>query len=213
MTNDIQSLLANTFDETMTAYHEASHTIYGLLHYLMIETVFIYFDENTKRAVGFTYYLNAELEAIGDDQLFLYLITNEISLKYAGLIGEKIHFKNFCGKEKFPRFLKDGSEEDTNSAAKLIRDFELAPMGKNRIKYKKKLKKQIEKELKENWSSVILIANTLLVKKKLSYSNLKNILTTKSKNKCFWKKKFKIIDDIFLCEDMEEDQLKSILGI
>ena len=202
------------FDSLSTSIHESSHVIYGLLKGFIIESVSIYEDKEAKRVLGMTYYNNPELETIHDPDLFLYMAEHEICLKYAGLVSEKHFFKMITGQDKLPSPLKGGSSEDGISASSIIHKYNLAPSGKKRKAYKKKLVEQTLRDLQQNWDAVMLVANTLYSKKKLSYSNLKTLLTTKSNNKKFWKQKFKTIDSIFdNIDDLDEDRLKVILSI
>jgi len=49
----------------------------------------------------------------------------------------------------------------------------------------------------EHWEAIDLVAHSLFKHKRLSYQDLKVLLTTKSRNRKFWKETFKEIDQIF----------------
>lgn len=204
--------LAHTYEFIATAYHEAGHTVYGLLHNMRIISVFAYQNKRTKRIDGFTHYENYFHSEIADPQLICAILKNEICISYAGLGAEKYHFKKISGSDKFPMFLRDGSSDDTLSASELIRKFNLAAPGRKRYALKQKLIKETATELQLHWEAVDLVAHALFQKKKLNYSDLKQLLTKKSTNKKFWKEKFKIIDYMFENEGkLDEKELKSIM--
>lgn len=197
-----------------TAYHEAGHTIYGLLNYMKIESVYVFEEKKSKRIEGFTYYNSPDLGTIKDNILLNNRLYAEIGLSYAGLVAEKHHFKMISGSEKFPLFLRDGSSHDTFSASQIIRKFDLAPPGQKRYSYKKKVIKEVRVELCEHWDAVTLIAHALFHKKKLNFLDLKSILLKKSKNKEFWKNKFKTISSFYdNVETIDEKKLKFILSL
>jgi hypothetical protein len=204
--------LANTYEFISTNYHEAGHVIYGLLHFMKIDVVLVEENKKTKRVDGLTHYTNYFNSQITDPQLISLILKNEICMSYAGLCAEKYHFKTISGSDKFPLFLRDGSSEDTISAAKLINKFDLAPAGKKRYVLKQKLIKETSLELRAHWEAISLIAHALFQRKKLIYDDLKQILIKKSINKKFWKEQFKQIDFIhnnsYLLDELE---LKTIL--
>lgn len=208
---DIIKRVAKTHELISTAYHEAGHTVYGLLHFMKIETVYI-FEGKKSRIDGFTYYEYPDFTMIQDPELFSLLLNAEICMKYAGLAAEKNNFKEISGSDKFPMVLRDGSSDDTLAAAKLIKVYNIVPPGKKRYSYKKKLVRQITQELQNNWDAVILVAHGLFQKKKLYFSDLKDILTKKTENKEFWKEQFKNISFIQENYDiLDEKSLKSFL--
>jgi len=210
---DIRRKFHKTHESLSTSYHEAGHTVYGLLHFIKIEDVSIFENKKTKRIEGFTHYNSLDIETIIDPILFSDRLHIEISISYSGLIAEKILFKNISGSGVFPLFLKDGSQDDTSSAALLLRKYNLAPAGPKRYNYKQKLIRQVTKELQINWNAVEIVAHALFEKKKLSYLDLKQLLLRKSKNKKFWKKQFKIFDDIYDAERLDENAMKIILSL
>ena len=113
------------------------------------------------------------------------------------MIAEKQHFKNISGSDKFPLLLRESSSDDTSYAAGLIKQYNIVPAERKRFYYKKKLIKETLIELREHWDAVTLVSHALFKKKKLSYHELKILLTRKTKNKELWKNKFKVVDRIF----------------
>lgn len=197
-----------------TSYHEAGHTIYGLLRCMKIECVYVFEDKKIKRINGFTYYNSPTLEKIKDFTLLSDRINAEIGLAYSGLIAEKYYFKIGSGSERFPIFLRQGSSNDTYFASKIIKKYNLSPSGKKRFLFKKKIIKDVQQELQENWNAVILVAHALFKNKKLSYLELKELLTKKASNKEFWKKQFEAISYQYdNASTLEEKDFKYMLGI
>lgn len=211
--NDLRKKVTQTQESISTSYHEAGHAIYGLLCSKYIESVYIFENKKTKRIDGFTHYESHEIKNINDSELLNNRLTVEVCLLYAGLAAEKHQFKLMSGSDKFPIFFRDGSSDDTLTASSIIRKHNLAPPGKKRYAYKKKLIKEIIKDLKDNWEAVTLVAHALFKRKKLSFLDLKTILTKKTKNRDFWKEKFKTIDQLYNnAGDLDEKTLKSILS-
>jgi hypothetical protein len=209
-----KSDLAKCSELLSTIYHEAGHTIYGLLHFIKIETVYVSEDKTSKRIEGFTHYNFSTLENIKDPILLLNRINAEIGLFYAGLAAEKYYFKIASGSDKFPLFLRDGSSYDTYSVSNIIKKYNLAPPGRKRYDFKKKIIKDANQELQNNWEAVILVAHALFKKKKLCFLEIKTLLTKKSKNKEFWRNQFKIIN--YCCDNehtLDEKDLKCMIGI
>ena len=117
--------------------------------------------------------------------------------KYAGLTAEKFHFKKMSGSDKFPLYWRDGSSDDTKDAAYLIKRFSPVAPGKKRYAYKKKIIKRTFTLLEQHWDAVTIVAHALVQKKRLGFSELKELLIKKSEDKEFWKDRFKDIADIF----------------
>lgn len=195
---DIRKKITHVHDMISTSYHESGHTIYGLLHFMMIESVFVFEGKKSKRIEGVTNFDSPDLSKIKNPKLLSELVYHEICFKYAGLTAEKHYFKVISGSDKFPIFLRDGSSEDTMSAAYYIRKYNMAPPGKKRYDYKKEVINKTLNELKENWDAVTIVAHALFQKKKLNYLDLRKLLINRSKNKKFWKLQFDKIDNIYL---------------
>jgi len=192
---DSKNNAAFTHNLISTSYHEAGHTIYGLLHLAKIESVQV-FPQGANKVRGFTHFDFLTADGFLDENLINYAVVSEICLMYAGLTAEKYHFKTISGSDKLPLFLKDGSSDDTKKAAELIKQYELAQPGKLRYSFKKKLIIKTLQELKDNWDSVNCIAHGLFQKRRLYYTDLNDILCN-SENKKFWRDQFKAIDHIY----------------
>ncbi len=204
--------IAKQYELITTSFHESGHAIFALLAKIHVPLVYVFHNKKNNRMEGSCHYHIPDFSRIEDKTLFSILVEKEIGIKYAGLTAEKYHFKTVSGSDKFPVFLRDGSSNDTMSAAYLIRQHNIVPPGKKRYEYKKKKIKEILHVLQDNWNDVVLIAHSLFNKKKLSFQDLKNILTKKSDKKQFWKNQFKIIEKIFIkLNTLDEIELKSIL--
>ena len=197
-----------------TSYHESGHAIYALLHLIKIQHVYVYENKRNKRIEGLAQYNNTDLDQFTDIELFNERLHAEIGVYYAGIVAEKRLFVINSGYDKFPMFLRDGSSDDISRAAKLFQKYNLVEAGRKRYNYKRNIIKQVDKELQEHWDAVMLVAHALFKKKKLSYLDLQKLLTTKSKNKQFWKQQFKAIN--YLHENaahLDQNDLKSMLGL
>lgn len=169
------------------AHHESSHVICALMHYLYVYNVNVMTYKNQEDG-NTNYYVYAINDSIKNILLF-----SELHFFYAGLIGEKIYYKDICGSIKFPMHLKEGSSYDIAEASAIIRNNNLAPPGKSTFLLKKQIQYDVEMILKQYWDDVKIVAHALYQKKKLTFDDLKYLLTRKSVNKDFWKSKFKKI--------------------
>ncbi len=209
---NIRKKFHKTHELISTSYHEGAHVIYGLLHLINIESATVFENRRSKRIEGYTEYHSMPIESIQDTDLFNEFLHAEICLSYAGLVAEKRLFKMISGSDKFPMFLRDGSSNDIKEAAALFQKYSLAEPGRQRYNYKQTLIKAIDKELQEHWDAISLISHNLFKKKTLLYSDIKNILIKKSKNKEFWKKQFKNIEYIYENDlSLKEKDLKSFI--
>lgn len=211
----IRKKFAQTHEMIFVSYHEAGHAVYGLLHFMKIDPVYVCETKKQKRMWGVTHFESVlDLKKIQDTNLDFERVYTEICMQYAGLTAEKYHYKTMSGSDKFPMTFKQGSESDTSTAAALIRQYNLAPPGRKRYAYKKKLIKETLKELQDNWDAVTLVAHALFEKRKLTFLDLQNLLTKKSKNKSFWKEQFKTINYIFNnSEELDEKEIRFKLSI
>lgn len=210
----IRKKFHETHELISTAYHEAGHTIYGLLHLMNVESVLVFTDKKSKRIEGFMHYNPTDLNAIQDLTLFNDRLHAEICLSYAGLVAEKRFFKMISGSDKFPMFLREGSSHDTSEARALFQKWGLCKSGRERYNYKQRLVKQINLELVEHWDAITLVAHSLFKKKRLYFSELQDLLTKKSKDKQFWKEQFKAINHLYKNgEVLDEKEIKSILSL
>lgn len=194
--------LAQNLRIISVSYHEAAHTIAALLHFMLVSEVAVI---ELKRHVGghtnYDMFVSENKFDEIDKKIKDYLILSEVYLKYAGLMGESIHFEDMSGSKKLPLILKIGNEPDIQEAAAIIKKYNLVEAGEKRYLYKKKLFRQITAILKEYWSDVKLIAHALYDRRKLQYDDLKQILLKKSINKKFWQQQFRNIDLLFKDRD------------
>lgn len=213
---DIRRKLSYDHELIATCYHESGHTISGLLNYMMIGSVGIEItkDKRKHKDLGYTNFETAlDFEQVLNKDLAQNLIISEIHINYAGLAAEKIFYKDLAGTDKLPMVLKHGSYMDRDSASDLIKKNNLAPAGKKRHLYKKRLFTQSKRSLENYWSDVKLISHALFDKRKLYFIDLKNILQRKSENKAFWKQQFKDIDVVFeAAKNNDEDLVFKILS-
>lgn len=192
----ITKIIARDYELVTTAYHEAGHTISGILCYMQITSACVIDSE--KRIRGETVFDTLSNAAyIDDQQLFAYDVKAMIYLSYAGLAVEKLYYKYTSGSSRFPIVLRDGSSLDIATAAGIIRKYNLSPSGKKRHAFKKRLFNEITEILESHWDDIRLLAHALFAKKKLNYGKIRNILCYNSKNKDFWREKFKAIGKIY----------------
>jgi hypothetical protein len=212
---EIRKKVTKTHELISTSYHEAGHVVYALLHLMYVQSVVVFEHKQLKRIHGLTTYrYPSELDLVEDSILFNALLKSEIGLCYAGLTAEKYHFKSISGSDQTPLFISDGSGEDNESAAKTIVKYNLVSPGRKRYLYKQKLIRGVLSELQHNWDAVTLIAHALFKHRRLSYNDLQELLTKKSRNKKFWKEQFKKINYLYdNSETLDEKDLKSILDI
>jgi hypothetical protein len=167
-------------------YHESSHAILALYNCFQ---VFYMSVRNPDEKDGRTdFYIPLEIK---DQELKRSLLMAELQTMYAGLMGERILYRDLCGNGKFPKHLQVGLSFDIKLASNLIRRHELAPAGKETAEFKKNIQRKVEKILMEHWDSVKLIAHALHKNRKIvSFEELRQLLTRKSNEKEFWREKF-----------------------
>jgi hypothetical protein len=192
--NEVRKKVTKTYELITTSYHEAGHTIFALLHYMKVNSVYIFEHKIFKRIHGFTQYESNLLE---DDTNLSVLLEQEIGLSYAGLLAEKHHFKSISGSDQVPMFIKEGSSDDLLAIRQIIQKYNPVHAGKERVAYKKKIIRKSLALLIQYWEAVDLVSHNLFKHKRLSYQDLKTLLTTKSRDKKFWKETFREIDRIF----------------
>lgn len=198
------------------SFHEAGHTLLCLLNFSRVEVVKIGIVSGlTDIQYGETTYESVfEHSKFSNSLLFNFNIHSEIAILYAGQESERHLFKECSGSNKFPFFLKNGSHFDKKQAHQLIKRYINVSAGLERAAFKKAAIKETYNTIHENWKDVQLIAHALFKSKRLFYKNLKKLLTTKSKNKEFWKNQFRAIDKIFReKEKIDAGELQVILGI
>lgn len=210
--NNLRKKVTKTHELIAVSYHESGHAIYGLLNYMKINSITVFNSSKSSRGYGTTSYNPAIDENVSDPILFDFWLKSELGLCYAGTCAERLYFKIISGSDNIPRFLKDGCEDDLASAANLIIKYQLATPGKKRYAYKQKMIKDTCQYLQEYWDDIVLISHSLFNKKRLYYTDIKALLSKKSKNKNFWKEQFKIIDCLSdNAGNLDIETIKSIL--
>jgi ATP-dependent Zn protease len=192
---EVRKKVTKTYELITTSYHEAGHTIYALLHYMKVNYVYVFEHKIFKRIHGFTQYESHDFDK--DNVDFIPMLEQEIGLSYAGLLAEKLHFKSISGTDQVPMFIKEGSSDDLSAIRKMLQKYNIVPAGKKRYAYKQKVARKTTTILMEHWDAIDVIAHALFKHKRLSYQDLKQLLTTKTKDKKFWREKFKDIESIF----------------
>ena len=192
-----------------TAWHEASHTIVYLYYLKKVDRVHIISDQDQ---YGLTLITAFDPSESDDKILTKMLILQELQAIYAGLIGEKIYYKEICGLDHFPMHLRSGSSSDIREASRLIQRYRLSTPGRDRYQLKIQIQKDAKKVLQDNWGDVRLIAHALCQTKDLSYQAIKDILTKKSKNRDVWKRKFKMMSFLYASEEITFEQIKQGLA-
>lgn len=182
-----------------TCYHEAGHAICALLMFAKVSNVFVQKDRLISGATDFDV-----IENVQDSELADFITKSEININYAGMVAEKIFYKDITGSTILPNVLKKGCEEDVRQVADIIKKNNLSPPGQKRYSYKKKIQSDTNKLLLEYWEDVKIVAHSLFDKKKLNYEDLKLVLTKKSSNKDFWKNQFKYIS-LYIDQEKEID--------
>jgi|SRR5271170_879567 len=185
-------LKKQSFDYELIAmsYHEAGHVVCGLYNYLYVHDANVMTP--TKREGGTNFYIYGN-ESVEDEELNKILLIFELQALYAGLIAERMYYKDICGSSKFPMHLKNGSTYDTSLASKIIRKNNLAPSGKQTFLFKKQIQYDVEQLLAEHWDAIKVIAHSLYTKRRVTFDELKYVLTRKTSYKDVWKSKFRKI--------------------
>lgn len=192
---EVRKKVTKTYELINTSFHEAGHAVYALLSLMKVSSVYIFEHKIYKRVHGFTQYESHDLDE--NHINFHILLEQEIGLSYAGLLAEKYHYKSISGSDQIPMFIKEGSYEDLLAIRKIIEKYNLAAPGKKRSAYKQKMARKTLSVLIKHWDAIELIAHGLFKHKRLSYDDLRELLTKKSKNKVFWKEQFKNINQSF----------------
>lgn len=191
---EVRKKVTKTYELIATSYHEAGHTIFALLHCMKVNSVYVFEHKIFKRIHGFTQY---ESRSTTENCHIADFLEQEIGLSYAGLLAEKYHFKMISGSDQVPMFIKEGSSDDLSDIRQIINKYNPVPAGNKRYAYKQAIARKTTALLAEHWDSVDVVSHALFKHKKLSYQDLKALLTTKTKNRKFWRGIFKEIERIF----------------
>ena|ERR1700722_6135560 len=172
------------------AWHEAGHAACALNNFMHVFNVSVMTPKNQ---TGNTDWFMYDVKNVEDEELSKILFICELQTLYAGLIAEKMYYKDICGSDKFPMHLKIGSSMDTTDASHIIRKNKLVKPGRQTVLFKKQIQQDATAFLVEHWDAVRVIAHRLYKKHRLSFDELKFLLTRKTNHKEFWKEKFKKI--------------------
>jgi hypothetical protein len=206
-----KKIFLKNYDLISATYHEAGHAVSGLLNFIKIIAVEAKEYKDGKTG-GWVCFDNCSAQKNSDADFVNFIILAEVKLNYAGIVAEKLLLKKISGSNISPFFLKWGAKDDVSAAAKLINDYQLAPPGKKRSSFKKKMMKESANELDLHWDAVIAVAHFLYKNKEMSYDDLKKVLSKHTSNKKFWKDQFKKIDQIFDNKlNLDENMIKSII--
>jgi hypothetical protein len=181
-------------DKIFTSYHEAGHTICALFHLMKVD--FCYIKHDT-RYIGFTSYNYTPFDQIKNQLAKIAVIKRHIEICYSGQLAEKILYKKLSGSDVYPKALQNGSSFDYEEARGLIDQFSLAEPGNKRIRFKKKMLKATSKILNSYWEDVVLVAHELCRNKKVTFSDLSQMLCYKSSNQDIWRQKIKLINELY----------------
>lgn len=178
------------YDLIAMSFHESGHIVCAIYNYSSVYNANVMTPKIRDGNTDFYSYGNNLIE---DEDLNKIMIILELQILYAGLISEKMYYKDICGSSKFPMHLKIGSSWDTQQASIIFRKNNLAPSGKRTLLLKKSIQNDVEHILSEHWDAVKMIAHSLYMKKRLTFDEIKFILTRKTQHNDFWKNKFKKI--------------------
>lgn len=200
------TLKKQAFDYNLIAmsFHEAGHVVCALNNYLYVYNANVM---TLTRHEGNTNFYVYGCDAVDDEELHKILLIFELQAMYAGLIAEKLYYKDICGSSKFPMHLRIGSSYDTKLASKIIRKNNLVAPGKKTFLFKKQVQYDVEQFLAEHWDAIRVVAHFLYKKKRLTFDELKYLLTRRTEHKDFWKSKFKKIKMIHNDNNMPTEEI------
>lgn len=194
-----------------TCYHEAGHAVCGLLRFMKVPDVSVF---KNRRISGETNYEQMTDEQSADPNYKNFQIKSDIFINYAGLMAEKIFYQDVTGSRIFPKVLKEGVWADIEAIAKIIKTNDLAPAGRKRTLFKKKMQREVRTLLEQHWDVVKIVAHALFEKKRLTHNELKKIICRKTSNKKFWKKQFAYINEfVDKSKALDNKDLKIIIPI
>ena len=185
--------LAQEIEVISCVYHETGHVLYGLLRHFQITSVFVNYTDGVE---GITNYFWIDKPDF-DRDLIEHIAMDEVGASYAGFLAEGLFYRDICGSSILPKVLKEGSSLDIKAASQTIKQHNLAASGKPRQQLKRRVQNEINALLVEYWDDLKLISHRLHKVKRLSFDDLKKLLTKKSDKKEFWKKQFREIEWLF----------------
>lgn len=192
-----------------TAHHEAGHAVCGLHNFWYISNVDVLSAPHYN--AGETLYFDYNVESAENNDLIKSFIFFDLQATAAGLIAEKMYYKDICGSDKFPMHLRIGSSDDIAFISKQIRKYKLAAPGNATHFLKKQIAKEASSILINHWPAVKAVAHQLYQKKTLSFDELKYILTRKTEHKEFWKDRFKKISIIHSDNPPDEHIVRKLI--
>jgi hypothetical protein len=208
-TSSTTEKLGHTFETISCCWHEAGHVLFGLLRYFKITSVSVSYVQVIE---GITHYRGLERQDL-DPSLLELLAIDEVRMSYAGLVAERLYYRDICGSNKFPASLKEGWNTDFKAATDTIKRHNLAPAGAKRAAFKRHLQSQLHAIMIEHWVDLKLIAHAIYKTKRLSFDDLKALLTKKSVNRKFWKERFREIEMLFAqSETIDSSEIMAILA-
>lgn len=151
------------------AYHEAGHVIIALLNNCYVESCFIGRYEGLA-----TYYQFNNQKSCRN---------KECQIAFAGYLTE-LYLHQSLYETSFPTRLKSRSCKDLSKIYYLVKKYQLN---------KQNIKINTSKKIAIYWNDIYLVANALLTQPNLSSEDIEKVLK-RSKNKVFWKKRFKLIN-------------------
>jgi hypothetical protein len=185
------------------SYHEAAHAFIAAYNHMKVLEINI-----TNLKYGYVHYLPYEISYIDFlDKIIIF----ELQMLYAGLISEKIYYKDMCGSNIFPAHLY-GAYDDTKAASLLIKKYKLLFPNKSVLILKKHIKKYIKALLQEHWNTIKLLAHYIYKIEKLSEDELKSFLITKTNNRKFWRDRYRTIELIYSNDKISKDKLEIIFN-
>jgi hypothetical protein len=182
-------ILSRNDSMIFTCYHEAGHIIVGSLMFFNITYVII-----KTSMEGDTNYETIDNNIIDNCELLYYHNIANINMYYAGIISERILYKDITGSNILPRSLERYANYDMKNVSSFLMNKKLVKPGTSTYIFKKKIVNLLNKLMLKYWSDVKLIAHALYNNRKLYHYDIRNILTKKSVNKKFWKQQFKYIN-------------------
>lgn len=200
---------AGEWAKTATCHHEAGHTICGLHNFFHVPSVQITnahpFDS------GETFYFQWDTADVSSSSLIHTFLIFDLQLTYAGLIAEKMYHRDITGSVRFPMHLRIGSAEDMAFIAKQIRKHHLAAPGEETRELKAQIAHDTAEIIHRYWLDVKLVAHRLYQKKRLSFDELKTLLTRHSTDREFWKDRFKKIALIHADTPPDEQEVRRLI--
>lgn len=185
--------MINQYELIATCYHEAGHTVIGLINSIKINSCIV----NKKDYSGWTDGVRIFPNKKYSKKINKTLSHNWIYFNYAGMEVEKYLFYTLTKTKKYPKTIKSSASVDLRCIDNEINKYKLT---KNTISFQRKMINYTKKMVCLHWDDICLISNHLYKsnKHKLFYKDLYNILTIESNNSKFWINIFDNLDKIYV---------------